>query len=528
MEREKVVNTVLMPIDFALGASIKGIEHVGLLDQAWGQFYGGLRKVMLTNFRLNNELDIQGAENVPTTGGVILACNHQSWLDVQVLGASCPRRVHFIAKTEFATWPVLRHLIRLSESVFVRRGGDNEALDSIVEALRKGWSVAIFPEGTIPGEEDIPRRAVEAKTGLLPGHTGVARLALRAGVPIVPIGVSGTGRAFPPEAYPRLEVLRMPAATPIRIRFGQPISMDSYKDREQDRELFREVTDVVMHRISALVDHRSNYAPIEVPIPEPPKRKRIGVLLLHGFTSDVKTVTGIVPQLEQAGIPYEAPVLRGHGTRYQDLYGVTARDWYVDAERAMIKLWNKVDRIVVVGFSMGGLVALELAMRHPDKLSGIVTVAACLKYADPLSALTGVLSKVVKYWPMPETFSDPSVRSPELHNYPKMPTRTFAELYDYSQVVADRLHEVHVPIRVLQSKRDTVVAPESANIIYEKVSSPVREIIWYERSGHEMMQDVEKERVFDDIMEFVHRFELKPKQAKRSRGETQTQPGPTY
>ncbi len=95
-------------------------------------------------------------------------------------------------------------------------------------------------------------------------------------------------------------------------------------------------------------------------------------------------------------------------------------------------------------------------------------------------------------------------------------------------MVADRLHEVHVPIRVLQSKRDTVVAPESANIIYEKVSSPVREIIWYERSGHEMMQDVEKERVFDDIMEFVHRFELKPKQAKRSRGETQTQPGPTY
>ena len=48
MEREKVVNTVLMPIDFALGASIKGIEHAGLLDQAWGQFYEGLRKVMLT------------------------------------------------------------------------------------------------------------------------------------------------------------------------------------------------------------------------------------------------------------------------------------------------------------------------------------------------------------------------------------------------------------------------------------------------------------------------------------------------
>jgi carboxylesterase len=73
-----------------------------------------------------------------------------------------------------------------------------------------------------------------------------------------------------------------------------------------------------------------------------------------------------------------------------------------------------------------------------------------------------------------------------------------------------------------------VVAPEAANIIYEKVSSPVREIIWYERSGHEMMQDIEKQRVFDDIMEFVHRFELKPKRAKRKRADAEAQPGPTY
>ncbi len=74
-----------------------------------------------------------------------------------------------------------------------------------------------------------------------------------------------------------------------------------------------------------------------------------------------------------------------------------------------------------------------------------------------------------------------------------------------------RLREVHVPIRVLQSKRDQVVAPEAANIIFERVSSQHREIVWYHRSGHEMMQDLEAERVFHDIMEFVHLFEAKPK-----------------
>ena len=516
MEREQVVNALLWPADTFVGSLLWATEHAGILQPFSDVLYRSLKKVLGTQFRLLNDLEVEGADNVPPHGGVVLACNHQSWLDVQVLGAACPRRVHFIAKSEFETWPVLRHLVRLSESVFIRRGGDDAALETVANALRQGWAVAIFPEGTIPGEEDIPRVAVNPETGLLPGHTGVARLALKAGVPIVPVGLSGTGRAFPPEIYPRLEILRMPATTPIRIRFGKPISMDEYRDRPQDRQLFREITNRVMKEISLLVDHRANYVPLEVPIPEPPKHEKIGVLLLHGFTSHLNTVNGLVPYLEEAGIEYRMPILRGHGTRYQDLKGVTAKDWYVDAERALIDLWNHVDRIVVVGLSMGGLVALELAMRHPDKIAGVVTVAAALKFRDPLSALTPVLSKLVAYWPSPQSFNDPQL-AVNCKNYPKFPTDAFASLYAYSKEIASRLREVHVPIRILQSKKDQIVAPESANIIYEKVSSPHREIIWYSKSGHEMMQDLEAEKVFHDIMEFVHRFELKPRVKERPR-----------
>ncbi len=509
MEREEVVNAVLKPIDSAIALAVMGLEKTGTLGPASEVVYDNLRKAMYAQFKLNNELEIEGASNVPPQGGVILASNHQSWLDVQVLGASCPRRVHFIAKSEFETWPVLRHLIKLSESVFVRRGGDNEALASIVEALKGGWAVAIYPEGTIPGEEDIPRRAVEPRTGLLPGHTGVARLALQAGVPIVPVGVSGTGRAFPPEAYPRLEMLRLPASTPIRIRYGEPISMEEYRDAEHDRELFRKITDQVMREISGLVDHRSNYVPIDVPIPAPQTYERIGVLLLHGFTSSVKTVDGLVPYLESAGVDYEMPILRGHGTRYQDLRGVKARDWYVDAEWALLNLWNRVDRVVVVGLSMGGLVSLELGMRHPDKIAGVVTAGACLKFADPMARLTGLISRAVRYWPSPDAFNDPSLRG-NSRNYTRFPTDAFGSLYKYSQTIAEQLGKMHVPLRILQSKRDQIVAPESANIIYEKVSSPHREIVWYDQSGHEMMQDMEAESVFMDIMEWVRRFQEHP------------------
>jgi carboxylesterase len=517
MDRQQIVDKLLLPADLALGAALELLRERDAFDRASDATYRTLKVLLGKQFQIRNELEVTGAENVPMEGGVLLAPNHQSWLDAQVLGVGCPRRVHYVAKSEFRHWPVLRHLIDLSQSIFVQRGGDADALEAIAEALGGGRAVAIFPEGTIPGEEDIPRRAVDPRTGLLQGKTGAIRLAIRAGVPIVPVGISGTGRAFPPEIYPRLEILRLPASTPIRIRFGEPWDLSEYRDRELDHGRLRELTDELMARISALVDHRSNYAPITVPVALPPRRPNIAVLLLHGFTSCTDAVDGLLPHLEKEHIPFERPILRGHMTRYQDLKGVTARDWYVDAEQALLKLWTEGHRVVVVGLSMGGLVALELAMRHPEMIAGVVTVAAALKFKDPLSRLTPLLSLVARYWPMPETFNDPA-RAKHCGNYSKFPTDAFASLYRYGHWIAERLPEVHVPIRILQSKKDQVVDPAAANIIYEKVSSPIRQILWFEQSGHEMMQDLEAERVFEEIMRFVNLFRTLPAEQADTEG----------
>ena len=509
MDRHQIAEAVLFPVDKALELALELAHKRNAFERVSNATYGALRKMMRGEFELLNELEVLGADNVPQDGGVVLASNHQSWLDVQVLGASCPRRVHFVAKSEFRDWPVLRHLIELSQSVFVNRGGDAQALDAISEALKGGKAVAIYPEGTIPGEEDVPRRAVDPRTGLLRGKSGAVRLAIQAGVPIVPVGVSGTGRALPPEIYPRLEVLRAPGSTPIRIRYGEPMDLSAYYGREVSHSELRRLTDELMQRISALVDHRSNYAPIEVPIPDPPRHEKLAVLLLHGFTSSADTVDGLIPYLERENIPYKRPILRGHGTRYQDLRGVTARQWYADADRALLDLYNRGYHVVVVGLSMGGLVALELGMRHPDVIAGVVTVGACLKFADPLSAMTPLMAKLFRYWPSPESFHDAELAK-SCTNYPKFATDAFASLYHYAHDIAERLPELHVPIRILQSKADQVVAPEAANIIYEKVSSPLRQIVWFEKSGHEMMQDMEAPKVFDEIMAFVRELRAEP------------------
>jgi carboxylesterase len=505
MDRERIANLLLKPPDFLLGTALAGLRRTGKLEVASEKIYELAQSALRLQFEKMNSLKVEGVENIPTCGGLILASNHQSWLDVQVLVAASPRRITFIAKSEFEHWPVLRHLIALSQSVFIRRGGDDEGLRAVVAELQSGKVVAIYPEGTIPGEENIPRHAVDPRTGLLRGHTGAVRLSLSAGVPIVPVGVSGTGRALPPEVYPRLELLRLPSNAPITIRFGRPIQPTLPADGQVTGTLLRELTDQLMMEISALVDHHQNYVPIEVPIPRLPKHDHLGVLLLHGFTSSVDAVDRLQPYLASEKIEVERPVLRGHGTRYQDLSGVTARDWYQDAEAAFLRLASRVDRVIVVGFSMGGLLALELGMSYPERIAGLVTLGAALRFRDRLAGLSPVLSRMIPYWPSPNSFCDPECAKKNT-NYPKFATDAFASLYEYSKEIERRLPEVNVPIRVIHSKKDQVIDPISANLIYEGVSSAHREIVWFERSGHEMLMDLEADDVCRSVLEFVRQF----------------------
>jgi carboxylesterase len=509
VEKHEKLNQLLKPLDVGIEAGVTVLKKLKVYDPIRNSLFHGAKKVLGYQLKNVHQLKVEGLENLPKKGGMILAVNHQSWLDAQILGVGFPQKVCFLAKSEFVDWPLLRHFIEFSDSIFIRRGGDEKGLEEAVLRLKKGDTVCIFPEGTIPGEEDIPRSAVEKDTGLLRGKTGAVRLALKAGVPIVPVGLSGTGKAFPPEAYPRMEILPpFPKPYPVKIKIGKPIHFNGLSGKELSREELRIETKKVMKAISSLIDHKENYIPLNVPMKELPKYNKVGVLLLHGFTSHLKTVEGLKPYLEKHHLKFSMPMLRGHGTRFQDLEGVTYHDWYADAERALLKLAKTVDKVVVVGLSMGGLVALELGMKHPDKVAAVVTVAAALKFADPLSGLTKVISKVVPYWPSPNAFNDKRLAKNN-ENYKWFPTSAFASLYEYSQKVEKELPKLKVPILILHSKKDQIIAPKSANIIYEKISSDHRDIKWFRKSGHEMMQDLEAKEVFQTIIDYILQFTKK-------------------
>lgn len=241
------------------------------------------------------------------------------------------------------------------------------------------------------------------------------------------------------------------------------------------------------------------------------EKKPLGVLILHGFTGSLDTVRGLVPTVEALGLPYRMPVLRGHGTRYEDLAAVVAKDWYDDAEAALKDLLGEAEKVVVVGLSMGGLVTLNLAMEHGDDLAGIAVAGTFLRCADPLAHLTPLLKLVAPYWPSPASFMDPELAKAST-NYAKFPTRTFSHLLNFANMVERRLGEVRVPTLILHSRKDTIAAPIGAKIIEERIASKEKRIVWFERSGHEMLQDLEAAEVYRVIGEYLATFQ----QAKAS------------
>lgn len=165
--------------------------------------------VLRTVYRLRSA----GHENVPD-GGCVLAANHWSNFDPWPLGIPLfPRRfLRFMAKKELF-WPPLGWIIRAGGGFRVDRGtGDLEAIETAVELCRAGHAVVMFPEGT--------RRAKGLRKRHTPRwHTGAARIALDASVPLVPAGIAGTDR--------------LRRLGPLRVAYGRPVETADLVDRDR-------------------------------------------------------------------------------------------------------------------------------------------------------------------------------------------------------------------------------------------------------------------------------------------------------
>ncbi len=229
-------------------------------------------------------------------------------------------------------------------------------------------------------------------------------------------------------------------------------------------------------------------------------KEPLGVLLLHGFTSSLDTISPLVPMLERQQLPYRMPILRGHNSRPEDLEGVTWHDWYADADAAMRELLAETERVAIVGLSMGGLIALDLAIKYSGRLAGVATLVVALRFKSPLTPIAGLVSRFVRYFPSPSGFSDRELAKRST-NYKRYPTKAALSLIEYQKVIEQKLAQVRVPLLVIGARHDSVVKPDSSAAVYAQASTPAekKQLVWFERSDHEVLMDVEAQAVVGTV-----------------------------
>jgi 1-acyl-sn-glycerol-3-phosphate acyltransferase len=187
---------------------------------------------------------VTGLEHIPREGGAIIASNHVSFLDGLLISLVVPhRRVMYLTKVKYIDRPLLRQFLTGAGVIPVATddlGAAGNAVSAGVEAVHAGRLIGIFPEGTRSPDGRLHR-----------GKTGVARIALASGAPVIPAGITGTDRAFPRGA-------KLPRPHPVRIVFGPPVSVPAAADGEvKDPALTRSVTEQVMTAIQELSGQES-------------------------------------------------------------------------------------------------------------------------------------------------------------------------------------------------------------------------------------------------------------------------------
>ena len=193
--------------------------------------------------------EVVGAHNIPADSGAILASNHVSFIDSIFLPLAAPRQVFFLAKNDYFTTPGLKgrmmkwFFTEVGQLPMDRTGGaaSTASLQRAIDALKEGKLVGIYPEGT---------RSPDAR--LYRAKVGVARLAIAAGVPIVPVAQFGNEEVQAPGSN-KLR-LKNTKGQPIRIKtiIGEPIDTSTYSGKEDDWAAARELADIVMQRISEM------------------------------------------------------------------------------------------------------------------------------------------------------------------------------------------------------------------------------------------------------------------------------------
>jgi carboxylesterase len=227
----------------------------------------------------------------------------------------------------------------------------------------------------------------------------------------------------------------------------------------------------------------------------------VGVLLCHGFTGTPQSLRPWGAYLAERGLSVRLPLLPGHGTTWQDMNRTRWQDWYGCVEGELLDLRRSCQIVVVGGLSMGGCLALRLALDQPDAVDGLLLVNPVLRLEDPRLLALPVLRRVVPSFPgIGSDIKKPGVT--ELA-YERTPLHAAASLLQLYATTARRLGEIRQPLLLFRSAEDHVVPPSSGRLVMSSVSSKRAEEVVCQDSYHVATLDNDAPMIFERSAEFV-------------------------
>lgn len=245
------------------------------------------------------------------------------------------------------------------------------------------------------------------------------------------------------------------------------------------------------------------------------ERGPVGVLLLHGYSGSPGELREMAEFLAARGYSVAAPLFAGHGAGPEAMFEVGWQRWLADALVALAQLRRTCRKVVVIGFSMGALLASVLAARVP--VDGVMLLAPALRLRGQVVVAYADVAARVKPWYYPlrrANFASPAVRAAVLGFAPgldlddpevvaavrsaaRVPIGSVYELVRLQRRARRDLRHISAPALVMQGRHDRTVNPASAEKVYQLLGSSDKQLLWFEQSDHQLTREAEKEAVWD-------------------------------
>ena len=235
------------------------------------------------------------------------------------------------------------------------------------------------------------------------------------------------------------------------------------------------------------------------------------VVALHGFGGTVAELRPLLDAVAGAGYAVDAALLAGHGSRVEELQDLGFDAWVEGARSRLRVVREKHGRVVLLGFSLGSLVAMQLASEQPEGLAGLVVLGSALTLHPLMSVPLGVwhrtgrrMPDVYLLKPLAGDLVDRTAMG-SLVTYDRHPVRAALEVYLAGRRVRERVSRIECPTLVLHGRRDRVCPWKNAAWLAEHVGARDVSVRLFEKSAHVLAWDGERDDVAGEVLTFLAR-----------------------